>query len=460
MAQTVERFGSSPAALGDVDAGLDAIDARPRHTVTDDPTMLSLETSTAESADPATIACRSCGEPLRRVILDLGMSPLCESFLGPDQLDAMEPFYPLRLRLCETCWLVQLAEYVAPEQIFTEYAYFSSFSDSWVAHAARFASSTIERLELDGDSLVVELGSNDGYLLRHFSDAGIPVLGVEPARNVAEAASRLGIETLVRFFGTDVAQDLVMSGRRADLLVVNNVLAQVPALNDFVAGARLLLAPEGLFTIEFPHLLRTVAEIQFDQIYHEHFSYFSLRSARRILERHGLAVVDVEELPTHGGSLRLHVRHVELGQVATPAVEALAERERLAGLDGIAGYAGLAPRVEAAKRDVLTFLIDARRDGKTVAGYGAPGKANTFLNYCGVRTDLLAYTVDRNPYKQGRFTPGTHIPIFEPGRLTETRPDFVWILPWNLRDEIADQLSEIRSWGGRFVIASPELEVF
>ena len=422
--------------------------------------MLSLETTAAEAADPAAIACRSCGEPLRMVILDLGMSPLCESFLAPEQLDAMEPFYPLRLRLCETCWLVQLAEYVAPEQIFTEYAYFSSFSDSWVAHAARFARWAIDRLELDRDSLVVELGSNDGYLLRQFKEAGIPVLGVEPAANVAEAARRLGIETLVRFFGTDVARDLVRSGRRADLLVVNNVLAQVPALNDFVAGAALLLAPEGLFTIEFPHLLRTLEENQFDQIYHEHFSYFSLRSARRILERHGLAVVDVEELPTHGGSLRLHARHADGGQVPTPAVDALAEREQLAGLDSVGGYADLSSRVEAAKRDVLAFLIDARRDGKTVAGYGAPGKANTFLNYCGVRTDLLAYTVDRNPYKQGRFTPGTHIPIFEPGRLAATRPDFVWILPWNLRDEIADQLGYVRSWGGRFLIAIPELEVF
>ncbi len=425
--------------------------------------MLSLDASAPQSTArpaPAGPACRFCGAALDRVILDLGMSPLCESFLQADELDSMEPFYPLRVQVCEACWLVQLAEYVAPEQIFTEYAYFSSFSDSWVAHAGRFARSMIEREGLDGRSLVVELGSNDGYLLRHFVAADIPVLGIEPAANVAEAARREGIETIVRFFGKELARELAAGGRPADLLVVNNVLAQVPALNDFVAGAKVLLKPEGLFTIEFPHLLRTLDGNQFDQIYHEHFSYFSLRSARRVLAAHGLAVVDVEEIPTHGGSLRVHVRHAELGLLPSPAVEELAEREERAGLDSPAGYAELAPRVEAAKRDVLAFLIDARRTGKTVAGYGAPGKANTFLNYCGIRTDLLAYTVDRNPYKHGRFTPGTHVPIHAPDRIQETRPDYVWILPWNLRAEIAEQLVVIRSWGGRFVAAIPKLEVF
>jgi len=423
--------------------------------------MLTREpTASRTEPDAPARACRSCGQPLTRVILDLGMSPLCESFLRADQLDDVEPFYPLRLFLCDSCWLVQLAEYVSPAVIFGEYAYFSSFSDSWVEHARRYAEAMIQRLGLHRGSLVVELGSNDGYLLRQFDRAGIPVLGIEPAANVAAKAREGGIETIVEFFGEELARSLRDAGRRADLLVVNNVLAQVPALNDFLAGAKLLLAPDGLFTIEFPHLLRTLEGNQFDQIYHEHFSYFSLRSARRVLAGNGLTVVDVEELPTHGGSLRLHVRHAELGQAPTPAVEALAERERIAGLDSVGGYADLAPRVEAAKRDVLTLLIDARRAGKTVAGYGAPGKANTFLNYCGIRTDLLAYTVDRNPYKQGRFTPGTHIPIHEPGRLAETRPDFVWILPWNLRDEIAGQLGEVRSWGGRFLIASPRLEVF
>lgn len=422
--------------------------------------MLSLETSVTESSPAARPGCRFCGAALRRVILDLGMSPLCESFLQADELDAMEPFYPLRVQLCETCWLVQLAEYVAPEQIFTEYAYFSSFSDSWVAHAGRFAQSMIGGLGLDERSLVVELGSNDGYLLRHFVSAGVPVLGIEPAANVAAAARRDGIDTMVRFFGAEVAKELAAGGRQADLLVGNNVLAQVPALNDFVAGAKLLLKPEGLFTIEFPHLLRLLDENQFDTIYHEHFSYFSLRSARRILAAHGLAVVDVEEIPTHGGSLRVHVRHAELGLAPSATVEDIAEREGAAGLDSLDGYADLAPRVEATKRDVLAFLIEARRAGKTVAGYGAPGKANTFLNYCGVRTDLLAYTVDRNPYKHGRFTPGTHIPIHDPAQLEATRPDYVWILPWNLRAEIADQLAYVRSWGGHFVVAIPRLEVF
>ena len=423
--------------------------------------MLTLEAAAAaQPATPGERGCRFCGAPLRHVILDLGMSPLCESFLPADQLDTMEQFYPLRLQLCDCCWLVQLAEYVAPEQIFTEYAYFSSFSDSWVAHAGRFAESMIGGLGLGEASLVVELGSNDGYLLRHFVSAGIPVLGIEPAANVAVAAQRLGIETVVRFFGEALARELVAGERRADLLVVNNVLAQVPALNDFVAGAKLLLAPEGLFTIEFPHLLRTLEGNQFDQVYHEHFSYFSLRSVRRILAEHGLAVADVQEIPTHGGSLRVHVRHADLGLVPSATVEEIAEREGAAGLDSLEGYADLAPRVEATKRDVLAFLIEARRAGKTVAGYGAPGKANTFLNYCGVRTDLLAYTVDRNPYKHGRFTPGTHIPIHDPAQLKATRPDYIWVLPWNLRAEIADQLAYVRAWGARLVVAIPELEVF
>jgi SAM-dependent methyltransferase len=394
------------------------------------------------------------------MILDLGMSPLCESFLRADQLDDVEPFYPLRLFVCDSCWLVQLAEYVSPQAIFGEYAYFSSFSDSWLDHARRYAETMVDQLGLGASSLVVELGSNDGYLLRQFGRWSIPVLGIEPAANVAAKAREVGIETIVEFFTEDLGRSLRDAGRQADLLVVNNVLAQVPALNDFVAGAKLLLAPDGLLTIEFPHLLRTLEEGQFDQIYHEHFSYFSLGSARRVLARHGLAVVDVDELPTHGGSLRLHVRHAEAGRAPAAAVDAVAEREARAGLEGPGGYAELRPRVEAAKRDALAFLIEARRRGQTVAGYGAPGKANTFLNYCGIRTDLLPFTVDRNPYKHGRFTPGTHIPIFEPARLDEARPDFVWILPWNLRDEIASQMGHVRSWGGRFVVAIPELETF
>jgi C-methyltransferase C-terminal domain/Putative zinc binding domain/Methyltransferase domain len=407
----------------------------------------------------ASPACRFCGRPLDRIVVDLGMSPLCEAFLRPDQLDEMEPFYPLRVFVCDSCFLVQLVDYVAPKQIFSEYAYFSSYSDSWLAHAGRFARSMVERLGLDETSLVVELGSNDGYLLRNFLPAGVPVLGIEPAANVAAAAQGAGIDTIVRFFGAEMGRELADSGRRADLLVANNVLAQAPALNDFVAGAKLILKPEGLLTIEFPHLLRLLEENQFDTIYHEHFSYFSLLSARRILSAHGLDVVDVEELPTHGGSLRLYVRHAEFGASPAPAVGAVEERERLARLDSPAGYAGVTPRVEEVKRDMLAFLIEARRAGRSVVGYGAPGKANTFLNYCGIRTDLVSYTVDRNPYKHGRFTPGTHIPIHPPGRIRETRPDFVWILPWNLRSEIAEQIADVGAWGCRLVVAIPRFEI-
>lgn len=387
------------------------------------------------------------------------MSPLCERFLREDQLDEMEPFYPLRLYVCERCWLVQLAEYVTPEEIFGEYAYFSSFSDSWLEHARRFALDMVAARSLDGSSLVVELGSNDGYLLRNFADQGIPVLGIEPAANVAARAREAGIETLVEFFGEAVAVKLVAAGRRADLIVVNNVLAQVPALNDFLEGVRLLLQPDGLLTIEFPHLLQTLAGNQFDQIYHEHFSYFSLISASAALAAHGLTVVHVDELATHGGSLRVHARHAGSGAPVSQSVTTVLADERSAGLDTSAGYADLTPRVEAVKRDVLEFLIKARRDGRSVAGYGAPGKANTFLNYAGIRTDLVDYTVDRNPYKHGRFTPGTHIPIHPPERLRETRPDYVWILPWNLRSEIAEQLTHVREWGGRLVVAIPGFEV-
>ncbi len=426
--------------------------------------MVTIETPNQARAATAVAAaprgCRFCGAPLERVVVDLGMSPLCESFLRADELEAMEPFYPLRVLVCETCWLVQLPEYVAPEAIFSEYAYFSSFSDSWLAHAERYARSMIERLQLGRESLVVELGSNDGYLLRHFRDAGIPVVGVEPAANVAAVARRDGIETRVEFFGSDTGRGLAAAGRAADLMVVNNVLAQVPGLNDFLDGVRALLAPDGLLTIEFPHLLRTLEGNQFDQIYHEHFSYFSLGSANRILAAHGLAVVDVEELATHGGSLRLHVRHEEHAPQPSDAVAAIIELERRAGLEGHEVYGEFAERVRRTKRDVLRFLIDALRAGEVVAGYGAPGKATTFLNYCGIRTDLLAYTVDRNPYKHGRFTPGTHIPILEPARIAETRPDVVWILPWNLRAEIAEQLGTVRDWGGRFLVAIPTVEVF
>src|SRR4051812_33593451 len=409
----------------------------------------------------ASLACRLCGTPLTRTFVDLGMSPLCESYVAPEQLDAMEPFYPLHARTCERCLLVQLPELVAPEAIFTEYAYFSSYSDSWVEHARQYSDAMIARLGLGPEHFVVELASNDGYLLQHFVERGIRVLGVEPARNVARAAVERGIPSLTVFFGADAAREIVASTGHADLIPANNVLAHVPDINDFVAGIAILLAPDGVTTLEFPHVLRLIEANQFDTIYHEHYSYLSLHTVEQLFAAHGLRVVDVEELATHGGSLRVYARHAEDdGEAVGERVAALRALEREHGLDRIEGYDGFGPRVEALKRDLLEFLISARREGLRVAGYGAPGKGNTLLNYCGIRTDLLEYTVDRNPYKQGLHLPGTHIPIERPERLAETRPDFILVLPWNLRDEIAAQLSYAREWGARFVVPIPAVEVF
>ena len=399
--------------------------------------------------------CRFCGTSLDHLVVDLGVSPLCESFLRADQLDQVEPFYPLRLMVCARCFLVQLPSYVAPEVIFTEYAYFSSYSDSWLEHATRYAEEMRRSLGLGPHSLVVELGSNDGYLLRNFVEAGIPVLGIEPAENVARVAEAAGVTTLNRFFSRDLARELRSAGRQADLIVCNNTLAQIPELNDVMAGIAELLAPQGLFTIEVPSLAHLLAENQFDTIYHEHFSYFSVGTLHRILAHHGLDVVDVDELPTHGGSLRIHCRHAGSSAIA-PRVAEMIELEREAGLEDVATYASFGNRIAKLKRDVLEFLIDVYREGKTIAGYGAPGKANTLLKYCGIGPDLLPVTVDRNPYKQGRYTPGTRIPIHHPDRLMEVRPDIVWILPWNLRREISEQLSTVREWGGRLFVAIPE----
>ena len=388
------------------------------------------------------------------------MSPLCERYLGADQLDEMESFYPLRVYVCDRCLLVQLQEFVSPEEIFTDYAYFSSYSSSWVEHAGRYCEMVVERLGLGRDSLVVELASNDGYLLGHLVRRDIPVLGIEPARNVAAAATAQGVPTLTEFFGVELARRLAAEGRRADLLVANNVLAQVPDLNDFVAGMRVLLAEGGVATIEFPHLARLLGGNQFDTIYHEHFSYFSLLVAQRVFNRHGLVVFDVEELPTHGGSLRVYLRHQEdSSKPVRRSVAAVAAREAGEGFERLEHYLSFGPRVEATKRKLLSFLIQARERGKRTAGYGAPGKGNTLLNYCGIRADLLDYTVDRNPYKQGRYLPGTHVPIHDPSLIAETRPDYLLILPWNLRDEIIGQLAEVRSWGGRFVVPIPEVAV-
>jgi len=405
--------------------------------------------------------CRHCGAPLTRTFVDLGMSPLCESYLDADQLDEMEPFYPLRVYVCDQCLLVQLQEYVSPETIFREYAYFSSYSDSWVDHARIYTDRIIERLQLNRDSCVVEVASNDGYLLQWFVARDIPVLGIEPAANVAQVAIRKGVPTLVKFFGRATARDLAAAGRHADLLIGNNVLAQVPDLNDFVAGLQVLLAPRGVVTVEFPHLMRLVAGNQFDTIYHEHFSYFSFLAAERVFAAHRLVVFDVEELETHGGSLRLYARHVEdSSKPVAPRVRELAAAEEAAGLRRPDYYAAFEERVKDTKRRLLEFLIQARRQGRTIVGYGAPGKGNTLLNYCGIRTDFLPYTVDKSPYKQGKFLPGTHIPVHAPEKIRETRPDYVLILPWNLKDEIIRQLAYIREWGGQFVVPIPEPRVY
>jgi SAM-dependent methyltransferase len=405
--------------------------------------------------------CLFCAAPLRHSFVDLGMSPLCERYVTAAELDEMEPFYPLHVRVCDQCWLVQVPRYVSAESIFTEYAYFSSYSDSWLAHARRYAEAMAARLGLTSHSLVVELGSNDGYLLQYFAARGVPVLGVEPARNVAAVAVARGVPTVTKLFGRRTALELVEDGRRADLLCGANVLAQVPDPNDFVAGMKLLLKPGGIATIEFPHLVRLVEERQFDTIYHEHFSYFSLTTAERLFAAHGLTVFDVEELPTHGGSLRIHARHAEdPARTVSPRVVRLRKLEAAGGFQSLDRYATFAEHVYETKRRLLSFLIAAKRVGKHIAGYGAPGKGNTLLNYCGIGTDFLDYTVDRNPYKQGKFLPGTHIPIHAPERIAETCPDYVLILPWNLKDEIMAQLDYVRRWGGRFVVPIPDVEVY
>jgi len=385
---------------------------------------------------------------------------LCETFPTTKQLNEMEPFYPLRVWVCDVCFLVQLQEYVRPENIFSEYAYFSSFSDSWLAHARRYSEQMIDRFGLSTTSFVIEIASNDGYLLRNFVERGIPALGIEPAANVAAKALEHGVKSIVRFFGRDTARQLVAEGIRPDLLIGNNVLAHVPDINDFVGGMKILLAPSGVITMEFPHLLRLIEENQYDTIYHEHFSYLSLTTVERIFAAHGLVLFDVEELPTHGGSLRIYARHAEAAAPAvTAAVTRLRDIEAAAGFLRVDAYTNFGESVRASKRRLLEFLIDAKDRGRQVVAYGAPGKGNTLLNYCGIRTDLLDYAVDRNPYKHGRYTPGTHIPIFPPDRIAETRPDYVLILPWNLKKEIVAQLAYIREWGGQFVVPIPRVEV-
>jgi SAM-dependent methyltransferase len=412
-----------------------------------------------KATGPAAPGCRFCGTPLEHVFVDLGMSPLCESYVPAECLDAMEPFYPLRVLVCDRCFLVQLREYVAAEKIYSHYAYFSSYSDSWLDHARRYTEKMIDRFRLNSLSQVVEVASNDGYLLQYFVARGVPALGIEPAANVAEVARAKGINTRTFFFGRETAQTLVDEGVRADLLLGNNVLAHVPDLNSFVAGLKILLAPGGVITLEFPHLLRLVEENQFDTIYHEHYSYLSLHAVLQVFSAHGLTLFDVEELPTHGGSLRIYAQHNNDPRPVGPAVNALHQRELAAGYTSLETYQAFGRRVEETKRKLLAFLIEAKQQGKRIAGYGAPGKGSTLLNYCGIRTDFLDYTVDRSPFKQGKFLPGTHIPIFAPEKIAETKPDYVLVLPWNLKDEIARQLQYVREWGARLVVPIPEATV-
>ena len=403
--------------------------------------------------------CRLCGTRLTRTFVDLGMSPLCESYVPENRLDVAEIFYPLHVRICEACLLVQLPAYVSGEEIFSDYAYFSSYSDSWVAHARRYTYAMIDRLRLTSASLVTEVASNDGYLLQHFLAEGIPVLGVEPAANVAEAARARGIRTEVQFLGADTGREIARKHGRADLVAGNNVFAHVPDIKGFAAGLRELVKDEGMVTLEFPHLLRLIERRQYDTIYHEHFSYLSLLTSSRALETAGLRVVDVDELATHGGSLRVYARPHEIGGEPTERVKAVLAAEEAAGLHTVAGHDDFASAVLKIKSDLLGFLLGAAAEGRSVAGYGAPGKGNTLLNHCGIRSDLLSYTVDRSPFKQGKFLPGTHIPIYAPERLAETEPDYILVLPWNLRDEISRQLSYVGSWGGKLVVPIPGLEI-
>jgi len=414
-----------------------------------------------DSASHIDDRCRFCGWEKLHSFVDLGMSPLCESFVSREHLNEMEAYYPLHALVCENCFLVQVQEFVHGEEIFGgEYAYFSSYSDAWLKHAADYAEMIVERLGLDENSQVIEVASNDGYLLKNFVAKGIPALGIEPADNVAAVATAEGVPSLVKFFGVQTAKELVADTIQADLLIGNNVLAHVPDLNDFVAGLKLLLRGDGVVTIEFPHLMRLMEENQFDTIYQEHYCYFSLVAVQQVFAHHGLVIFDVEELWTHGGSLRIYARHAEDdNKPVTEAVTEMVDREVAAGFRRLETYFTFAEQVAETKRKLLEFLIQAKRDGKRIAGYGAPGKGNTLLNYCGVGTDFIDYTVDRNPYKHGKFLPGTRIPIFPPERIADTKPDYVLILPWNLKDEIAKQLAYVSDWGGQLVVPIPELTI-
>ncbi|OQW92795.1 MAG: SAM-dependent methyltransferase [Thiotrichaceae bacterium IS1] len=405
-------------------------------------------------------SCRFCNQTLTQTFVDLGMSPLSNAFLKETQLNQGEVFYPLHVYVCNHCFLAQLEQFESPEQIFGDYAYFSSYSDTWLKHAKTYTNDMIKRFGFNQNSQIVEIASNDGYLLQYFVERGIPVLGVEPAENVAQVAKAKGIPTVVKFFGVKTATELAKASKQADLLLGNNVLAHVPDLNDFVVGMKILLKPNGVITMEFPHLLRLMEGNQFDTIYHEHFSYLSFLTVEKIFATHGLTLFDVEELTTHGGSLRIFAKHTENNrQPVTDRVTNLIKLERQAGLDQLHTYQQFSEQVRKTKRHILNFLIQAKQAGKTIVGYGAPAKGNTLLNYCGIRSDFMSYTVDRSPHKQGLFLPGTHIAIYPPEKIQETQPDYLIILPWNLKEEIIVQMAYIREWGGQFVTLIPEISV-
>jgi SAM-dependent methyltransferase len=404
--------------------------------------------------------CRFCKAILQHTFVDLGMSPLSNSYLKLDQLNKAEKFYPLHTYVCEQCLLVQLEEFESPDHIFSDYAYFSSYSDSWLSHSKKYTDLVIDRFSLNKSSLVIEIASNDGYLLQFFKEHNIPILGIEPAANVAQVAESKGIPTLVKFFGVQTAQELFDIGKSSDLLLGNNVLAHVPDINDFVAGMKIILKPEGVLTMEFHHLWHLINQNQFDTIYHEHFSYLSFTTVEKIFAFHGITLFDVEELSTHGGSLRIYGMHEHNQKfIVSDHVRLLKQKEHQSSLDKVDTYLQFSNQVMSTKRKLLSFIIELKNKGKTIVGYGAPAKGNTLLNYCGIRTDLLEYTCDRSPHKQGLFLPGTHIPIYSPDKIAETKPDYVLILPWNLKDEICSQLSYIREWGGKFIVPIPEVEV-
>ena len=405
--------------------------------------------------------CRFCNNSLVHTFVDLGTSPLANSYLKADKLDQMEPFFPLRAYVCEACYLVQLPEAQNAEYIFSDYAYFSSYSESWLRHAKDYTDQMIERFKFDANSHVVEIASNDGYLLQYFKEQGIPVLGVEPAKNVAKVAQEAGIPTIIKFFGVETAKELASEGKHADLLLGNNVLAHVPALNDFLEGMKHLLKPQGIITMEFPHLMSLMNENQFDTMYHEHFSYFSFTTVKNIFAAHGLKIFDVEELPTHGGSLRIYACHSE--DISKPVDQRVADligKEDTAGFSMLEHYLSFNEKVKETKRNILDFLIKVKNDGKSIAGYGAPAKGNTLLNYCAIRTDFIDYTVDRSPHKQDQYLPGSHIPIYHPDKIRQTKPDYLLILPWNIKEEIMEQMSYIRDWKGKFVVLIPEVKVY